>query len=150
MYLLDTNIISLVAPRRREQNPAIFEWLERNNAALYLSTITLAEIQSGIRKLTHEGKTERADTISGFLGAVRASYSDRILPIGAPEALVAGDLLDLARSRGRMPGVEDILIGATAKVHGLVVLTHNVTHFAMIDVDHLDPTIQLPDTVTTS
>lgn len=113
--------------------------LERNNAALYLSAITLAEIQSGIRKLAREGKTERAETISGFLGAVRANYSDRILSVGAPEALMAGDLLDIARARGRMPRVEDILIGATAKVHSLVVLTRNVAHFAMIDVDYKVP-----------
>jgi predicted nucleic acid-binding protein len=149
LYLLDTNIISLLEPRRRQYDPVIFAWLEQNNAALYLSTITLAEIQSGIRKLSREGKTERAEAIAGFLGAVRASYSDRILAVGAPEALVAGDLLDLARSRGRMPGVEDILIGATAKVHGLVVLTRNVTHFAMIDVDHIDPTVALPDDLET-
>ena len=145
MYLLDTNIISLLEPRRRQQDPGIFAWLEHNNASLYLSTITLAEIRSGIRKLTREGKVDRAEAIAGFLGAVRASYSDRILAVGAPEALVAGDLLDLARSRGRMPGVEDIMIGATAKVHGLVVLTRNVTHFTMIDVDHMDPTVALPD-----
>jgi tRNA(fMet)-specific endonuclease VapC len=44
-----------------------------------------------------------------------------------------GDLLAALESRGKSIGIEDVLIGATALVHDLVVATRNVRHFDRIE-----------------
>ena len=48
MYLLDTNIISLFDPRRREIEHAVIEKLQRIEEKSYFSVLTLTEIESGI------------------------------------------------------------------------------------------------------
>ena len=54
-------------------------------------------------------------------------------PFGVDEAKRAGDLLAALESRGEGIGIEDVLIAATALVHGLVVVTRNVKHFDRIE-----------------
>src|SRR5712692_2418516 len=51
VYLLDTNIVSLLDPRRREHAPALVEWMERNGASLFLSVMTITELDAGVLKL---------------------------------------------------------------------------------------------------
>ncbi len=55
-YLLGTNIVSMLDPRRRAQAPALIDWLDRNGASLFLSVMTVTEIKAGILKLRREGK----------------------------------------------------------------------------------------------
>lgn len=57
----------------------------------------------------------------------------RILPLGTAEAERAGHLIALLEARGSLIGIEDVLIGATALVHGLTAVTRNVRHFARIE-----------------
>ncbi|WP_352801978.1 hypothetical protein [Mesorhizobium sp. M0909] len=42
-------------------------------------------------------------------------------------------------ARGANPGLADVLIAATARLHGLSVLTANTRHFAILDVPYLNP-----------
>lgn len=56
MYLLDTNVVSMLDPRRHAHAPALIAWLERNGASLFLSVLTIAEMDAGILKLRREGK----------------------------------------------------------------------------------------------
>jgi predicted nucleic acid-binding protein len=51
---------------------------------------------------------------------------------GANEAIVAGDLLADLAQRGRVIGLEDVLIGSTALVRDHTVVTANVRHFQRI------------------
>jgi hypothetical protein len=46
--LLDTNIVSMLDPRRHSQAPALIDWLDRNGASLFLSVMTVIEIDAGI------------------------------------------------------------------------------------------------------
>jgi len=57
----------------------------------------------------------------------------QILPLAQEEAEQAGDLLAALESQGKPIGIEDVLIGATALVHGLTVATRNVKHFDRIE-----------------
>jgi predicted nucleic acid-binding protein len=59
-YLLDTNIVSMLDPRRHAHAPALIDWLDRNGASLFLSVMTIVEVDAGILKLRREGKAERA------------------------------------------------------------------------------------------
>ena len=71
-------------------------------------------------------------------------YGDRVLPFDSPTAEIAGALADLARGRGHSPGFADIAIAATARQHGLTILSRNERHFASMDTDVVDPFTKLP------
>lgn len=77
-------------------------------------------------------------------GSPRRSYSRRILPFDLAVARVAGRLSDQARGQGQAPGFADIAIAATARHHGLTILTRNLRHFAPLGVDVIDPFSALP------
>lgn len=54
VYLLDTNIVSLFDPRRARESAPVIQWIRENDSLLFLSTITLTEIEAGILKLNRE------------------------------------------------------------------------------------------------
>src|SRR5712675_1449648 len=54
MYLVDTNVISAAAPSR-PVSPALIEWMDAHSASLFLSVVTVAEIEDGIAKARREG-----------------------------------------------------------------------------------------------
>lgn len=142
MYLLDTNIVSLFDPRRRERAAAVIAWMRRNDRALFLSPVTLIEIEAGLLKLRRNDKVERAREIESLRDGLIAGFSDRILPLDVPTALIVARLAEAAR-----PQVVDwkhLLIAAVASAHGLTVLTNNLRHFVPTGVPAFDPMITLP------
>lgn len=144
MYLVDTNILSAGAPTKSAADRALVSaWLERRGDALFLSAITIAEIEAGIAKAQRSGATAMSDALRQWLGVVEHLYGDRILPFGIEEAHCAGAMMDKARARA--PGFEDIAIAATAEAHGLTVLTANLRHFEPLGVPCIDPFAELPD-----
>ncbi len=143
MYLLDTNIVSADAPAKREIGPGTFAaWIRRNGERLFISTITIAEIEAGIARAVRIGATTKGARLRRWLAAVEHFYSGRILAFGVEEARHAGAILD--RARAHDPGFEDIAIAATAAVRGLTVLTANERHFAPLGVPLANPLKQLP------
>ncbi|MBB1249929.1 PIN domain-containing protein [Rhizobium sp. G21] len=145
MYLLDTNIVSADAPTKREVGVEAFAaWMRANGDQLYLSTITIAEIEAGIARAIRIEATTKAQNLRRWLAAVEQFYAGRILPFGLEEARHAGQILD--RARAHDPGFEDIAIAATAAAHGLTVLTANERHFAPLGVRIANPLKQLPTT----
>lgn len=143
MYLVDTNVISAGAPSRFA--PAgLVAWMDAQSAVLSLSAVTVAEIEDGIAKLRREGATRESADLAAWLEAVLHLYGDRILVFDTAIARIAGALSDQTRGRGQAPGLGDIIIAATAKRHGLTILSRNVRHFAPLGVTVLDPFIALP------
>jgi tRNA(fMet)-specific endonuclease VapC len=57
----------------------------------------------------------------------------RVLPLDPTAAVRAGDILARLDEQGKPIGLEDVLIGATALVNGLAVVTRNLTHFERIE-----------------
>jgi predicted nucleic acid-binding protein len=55
------------------------------------------------------------------------------LPLGYEEATRAGEILAKLEARGTSIGLEDVLIGSTALVHGISVATRNVKHLSRIE-----------------
>ena len=70
-------------------------------------------------------------------------YAQNLLPFDLKCAHAAGQILD--HCRAHRPGFEDIAIAATARVHGLTVLTRNLRHFEPLGVRALDPFEALPE-----
>lgn len=122
MFLLDTDVLS--ALRRRERHPVAARWLEAQRTAdLYLSVVTIGEIERGICR-QRERDPAFAQELAAWLDRVLAWYADRILSVETGTARRWGELSSKLGHDGA-----DLLIAATALEHGLTVVTRNVRHF---------------------
>ncbi len=144
-YLLDTSVISMLAPGREAHLGAgVSDWLLAQSHQLFIPSIAIAELTQGIAKLRRAGSIERANRLNHWLERLLAGYGDRILPLDASAAVVAGQLSDAAIAIGRHPGFSDVAIAAIAQRAKLVILTRNLKHFEPLGVACTDPFIQLP------
>ncbi|MBL3567012.1 type II toxin-antitoxin system VapC family toxin, partial [Rhodovulum sulfidophilum] len=120
MYLIDTNVISAV--RRPDRAPQVRAWLAaRPEPELFLSVITLGEIERGIRQQETRDPGFARD-LRVWLDRTMLVFADRLLPFGAAEARIWGRL---SAEIGH-PGA-DLMIAATALQHGATVVTGNVS-----------------------
>ena len=142
MYLLDTNIVSMLDPSRHQYAPELIAWLERNGAGLYISVITITEMEAGIFKLRRDNKKRRADQITGLLASILADFADRVLPVDIETARAIARLA--AASYQNQVALPDLIIAATAVRHSLTVLTRNMADFGRLDVAAIDPFVALP------
>jgi predicted nucleic acid-binding protein len=131
MYLLDTNVVSEL--RKLRPHGGVLAWLEaQDDAQLYLSVVTLGEIQAGI-ELTREQDPDKADDIEAWLDQVAAAYN--VLPMDAAVFRAWARLMH----RKSDTLYEDAMIAATAQVHGLSVVSRNVADFRALGLDVLNP-----------
>lgn len=142
MFLLDTNVVSALAPSKRSEATELTLWLDRASRHLFLSVVTAAEVAAGVAKAEREGAGTKARSLAEWWQAAEHFYGEKVLPFDLRCAHLAGRMLDQAR--GHRPGFEDIAIAATAKAHGLTVLTRNLRHFVPLGVSALDPFQGLP------
>ena len=136
MFLLDTNVVSEL--RKVQSGKAdwrVAAWLRNADPEQqFLSVVVLEELEIGVLL------SERRDPQAGALlrrwldGQVRQVFLRRTLPIDAAVALRSARL----HVPDRRP-VRDALIAATALVHGMTVVTRNVTDFAPTGVPTLNP-----------
>jgi hypothetical protein len=82
--------------------------------------------------------------LSAWLRALIHLFGERVLPFDTATAEIAGALNDLARGRGHSPGFADIAIAATARRHGLTILSRNERDFTPMDMTVIDPFQALP------
>ena len=144
-YLLDTSVVSVLAPGREALVPTpLSEWLQAQHEQLFLPCIAVAEMAQGIGKLRRAGGAKRADRLDRWLDGLLAAYEDRILPLDALAARLAGQMSDAAIAQGRHPGFSDVAIAALAQRAGLLLLTCNLKHFQPLGVACIDPLIALP------
>ncbi|MFY9898175.1 MAG: PIN domain-containing protein [Xanthobacteraceae bacterium] len=141
---MDTNVISASAPSKAVSTAELLKWMDDHSARLYLSAVTVAEIEDGIAKARRERARRKAADLTAWLDTLLHLYGDRVLAFDVRAARIAGALSDLARSKGLAPGFADIVIGATARVHQLIILTRNVRHFAPLGIPTINPFRELP------
>lgn len=146
MYLLDTNVISRIAPARRRTaaDEALAPWMVARSEQLWLSVITAAEVEDGITKAERAGATRKAADLAEWWGEILHYYAARILPLDLATATETGRMMDRARAAGIDPGFEDLALAATAKIRDLILLTDNVKHFTALGVRIVNPFEALP------
>jgi predicted nucleic acid-binding protein len=131
MYLLDTNVVSEL--RKTRPHGGLLAWLtDVPEDSLHISVVTLGELQAGVERTRRQDPTKAAE-IEAWLDGV--ADRDRILPMDGRvfrewARLMADSPVQLA---------QDTMIAATARVHGLTVVTRNVRDFKAFDVPVLDP-----------
>jgi len=130
-YLLDTNVVSEL--RKGKPHGAIVAWIKTIPAPrLFICAFSIAELQAGVENL-RDRDAAKADEIEAWVDAVCQTWS--VLPLDA----------DCCRQwaremKGRSDALfEDAFIVATARVHGLTIVTRNTKDFALFNVPILDP-----------
>ena len=135
-FLLDTNCVSELV--RVRPHPRVIEWMESvEEGLLYLSVLTLGEIQKGLATLA-QGK-RRARLEEWLDVELRARFANRLLPVDEEVALRWGLLAALANRQGKPLSAIDGLLAATALSHDLTLVTRNIGDFAAAQVPVLNP-----------
>lgn len=122
MVLLDTNALS--EPLKRRPSEAFLKRLEASRRERrYASVISVMEMRHGCARRP-DGEALWSRIRREVLGRVE------ILLVDEAVAERAGDLMAAVLRKGRPRATEDLLIAATALVHGLTLVTNNVADFA--------------------
>ena len=124
-YLFDTDVLIAYL---RGYHPAVelLKAVAVQGSDFFISPVTIIEIEAGMRE-TEKGKTyELLDIFEVFTVD---------LPIGH----LAGSFLRKYRKKGVTPGLADVIIGATAVIHHLTLVTYNRSHYPMSELQILSP-----------
>lgn len=131
-FLLDTNVVSDL--RKPKVSASLLEWFDEQPAhQLFLSIVTVGEVRQGVEQLRRRDPRQ-AGVLDRWLNGLTQFYEDRLL-------FVDGSVIEewgRMRARRSVP-VMDALIAATAKVHGLTLVTKNIRDFADLGVPLLNP-----------
>jgi toxin FitB len=128
-FLLDTNAVSeWVKPR---PNPGLIGWMESaDEDRIFLSAVSLAELHYGVERMP--AGRRRAHLEKWLRDELPVRFEDRILPVDAAVAETWGKTVSRSESAGRPMGIMDAFLAATAEVHGLTLVTRNVSDFPMV------------------
>lgn len=130
-YLLDTNVVSEL--RRPKPHGGVLSWLkELRDEQLFLSAVTFGELQRGIERIRAQNRT-KAEEIESWVE--RLTGTSQILPM---DAICFREWARLMEGKQEHL-LEDAMIAATARIHGLVVATRNDKDFAQLNVPVENP-----------
>lgn len=130
-YLLDTNVVSEL--RKTRPHGAVVAWLnDQQDEQLFLSAVTLGEVQAGIERVRPQD-ARKAEELERWLDQVANSY--QVL------AMDARCFREWGRLMHQKPDhlLEDAMIAATARLHGLTIATRNEKDFNQFGVRTVNP-----------
>ena len=135
-FLLDTMVVS--EPAKPKRNAAVISWLDEQIATdLAISVLTLGEIARGVARMDDGNRKRRLR--KWLTTELPAQFESRVLPVDREVAQTWGELTAEADRAGRPLPVTDGLLLATAKVHGLTLVTRNVDDLQDRGVGVLNP-----------
>lgn len=142
-HLLDTNVVSeLIA---REPDLRVARWVDSlDPPAVYLSVVTIGELQKGVEKLPDSG---RKRSLREWLeGDLLVRFEGRVLNLDVGAMMEWGTLTGQLERTGRSLPAMDSLIAALALHHHCFLATRNVADFAGTGVRIVNPWEQEVDT----
>jgi len=136
MYLLDTNVVSeLRKAKSGKADKNVEAWANSVSASsLYLSVITVLELETGILLV------ERRDNAQGAI--LRSWLNTHVLPAFSDRILVVDTAIAQRCAKLHVPDPRsdrDAIVAATALVHGMTVVTRNVDDFKATGVEIINP-----------
>ncbi len=137
-WLVDTNVVSEVRKGARCHPAVAAWWAGVEDDDLFLSVLTLGEIRKGV-EAARPRDPPKAAALEAWLAEVVEAFGPRVLGVELPVAEAWGRM-----SAPRSVPVVDALLAATASVHGLVLVTRNVTDVKGLGARVLDPFAAAP------
>ena len=121
--MIDTNVFIEFEKKGRPIDFSSWDTSQK----VFISVVTVSELLMGVHRANTE---ERRRIRSSFVEAIIAGVG--VLEFNVAAARVHAEIgTDLAR-RGLLIGAHDLLIAATARCHGLSLLTDNVNEFSRV------------------
>ena len=134
MYLLDTNVLSEMR-KSGKAHPQVRRWASSVDAdALYLSVISIFEVEMGIRRMERHDRAQGSVLRSWLNTKILSAFQSRILPVDT-EIAIRCAALHVPDPRS----LRDSFIAATALVYDMTVVTRNIADFKFTGVSLLNP-----------
>ena len=132
-FLIDTDLLSLL--ERKRVPPKLTAWVRDNEADIFLSVVSLAELRYGLEHapVTHQ------PALTAWLEELRRKLAPAIEDLSEPVLVRWKELLADLKAKQRTMTCEDSLIAATALYHGHTVATGNRRHFEPAGVPLINP-----------
>lgn len=136
MILIDTNVISEIM--RPAPDGVVVDWFNnQDSGALYVSSVTIGEIEYGLRILPDGRKRDvLRDRFAGFMAQ---AFATRIVPYDETAARAYGDLMGARREIGRPLNAPDGQIAAIARTQGYALATRNIRDFRECGIELMNP-----------
>ncbi|MGO8757426.1 MAG: type II toxin-antitoxin system VapC family toxin [Terracidiphilus sp.] len=131
MYLLDTNVVSEL--RKRKPHGAVLAWFDATPAdSIQIPAVALGELQAGVEKTRLQDPLKASEI---------EQWIDRIMRTWMVQGMDGEAFREWARLMASTSDdlAADAMIAATARVHGMVVVTRNVKDFARFGVRVFNP-----------
>lgn len=138
-WLLDTDVIS--QPGKRSGDARVVAWLEQERDNCYTSAVVIAQLAYWVR--SKEGRQRTA--LQAWLTRLVEAMQGRIHGFNVSVAHVWAEQEHQFEKLGRRMPVEDSYIAATARRHGLTIVTGNDKDFRRPGLKVLNPFKELPD-----
>lgn len=134
MFVLDTNVISELRQGKPQPSIQVRNWAANQpSSKLYLSAITILELEIGIRALERRTPPQ-GSALRAWLAGVHLAFAGRVLAFTDTTAPVCAALHVPDRRSDR-----DAMIAASALEHGFAVVTRNVADYADTGVKLVNP-----------
>lgn len=132
-WLVDTNVLSELRKKTR-CDPGVSTWAEGvSEESMFTSVLVIGEIRRGVDRVARKDAAQ-GRALGRWLEQVRAAFAGRTLEVTE----------QIAEEWGRLDAftprpVVDALLAATARVHGLTMVTRNTADFDVMGVDVFNP-----------
>lgn len=135
-YLLDTNIISELVSK--EPNKKVVAYINNlNQGDVYLSVITIGEIQVGIQNIQSDSR--KAVLLKWLYSDLFKKFENKIISIDINIMLIWGNINHQLKKVGKPLPIMDSLIAATCIQNKYTLITRNEKDFKNLEMDIINP-----------
>jgi predicted nucleic acid-binding protein len=142
-WLLDTNVLSEL--RRVRPDPKVVRFVAAQPLdLLFVSTVTFAEIRFGVELVGDPAR--RAELNQWLTNTLRPMFEGRVLPVSEDIMFLWRLLVEEGRKIGHTFSQPDLIIAATARYHGLTIVTRDTADYGRARVPVFNPWVDEPPT----